>query len=211
MTMIYPSVYNLRARANATFRLTRDFSQVAAIYNMLLSTIRMTARRVAGGYDVYSWIWVYDPVSGYATAVAPETDMAALGAGSLVYDCVLETVGGVVPLFSGYLTLVPGVTSPQSGMLGTAIAGDTVTVDGETTSSSGVVGISITDVLTACNNAVVAAASVTASGLAAQIAALSSSERNTLFQALAAAAPDATFAATGVASVTPSGFFVRAG
>lgn len=149
------TTFNLRASNNATFRLTRDLSQWATIYNLSAATIRMQARTSPFAPDPPAYQWVtgaasggiiaFSASNGLCVVMAPLADMANLPS-QLFYDCRLEFSGGsTVVLFSGRLTVSPGLThmAGDSSAVG-VVVGDTVTVDGETPSSPTALAATVT-------------------------------------------------------------------
>lgn len=138
------SAVNLRAANNATFRLSRDLSQIAAAYPVSSGVIRMQARlSPRDPTPVYEWssanvaggVVAFNAATNQAVFAAPECDMAAMS-GALAYDARLEFPGGeCVPLFWGRIIWTPGVTriaTDASSETGVSCALDTVTVDGVT-------------------------------------------------------------------------------
>lgn len=137
--------YNLRASSNVTFRLTRDLSQWATYYALATSTIRMQARTSPYAPDPPAYQWVtgataggritLDPATNLIVISAPESDMEALGQSpQYSCDCRLELPDGTSNiLFSGQLYFSAGVTRTASdgGATGAPGASDTVSVDGE--------------------------------------------------------------------------------
>src|SRR5271166_1279180 len=97
------TIFNLRAATNATFRWTRDLSQIAAAYPVASCVIRMQARVTPWDADppAYQWatgaasggVVTFDPTTNLCVFAAPESDMAAMTE-NLVYDCRLELPGG---------------------------------------------------------------------------------------------------------------------
>jgi len=158
------TTYNLRARTNCTFRLTRDLSQVASVYNVPAAIIRMQARvTAASGSVVYGWASdgseqggvSFDAATGLCVFSAPQADMATMQP-SLVYDARLELPGGVrVPLFVGRMSFTAGVTrtTADTSAAGAGLTGDTVTVDGEASSLPGTVPVSLTAAIAAAQAA----------------------------------------------------------
>jgi len=186
------TIFNLRASSNATFHWTRDFSQVAAAYAVASGVIRMQARTTPGAADPPAYQWVsgatsggvitFDPITNLCVFAAPESDMAAM-TGGLAYDCRLELPGGeCLPLFSGRIVWMPGVTriaSDATAQTGVSGLGDTVSVDGESSTSPVPLPLSLSAAVTAAASAVASAASLTsdipgavAAALAPAIAAL---------------------------------------
>jgi hypothetical protein len=180
------TIYNLRGANNAAFHWTRDFSQLAAVYNLAGATIRMQARTspYAPGPPAYEWNSTnvvggqvdYSDLTNLCVFSAPESDMARIPA-HLVYDCRLELPGGAVaPIFAGRMIFAPGVTrlsadaTLETGVFG---LGDTVTVDGEVSTSPTPIPLSLSAALSAAQasaaSAAAAAASITPSGIAAII------------------------------------------
>ena len=154
------AIYNLRARNNCTFRLTLDFSTLAAAGADLTKPIKMQIKR--SPFDAsaaYTWetgatsggAITIDPVSHLGVLTAPEADMAALS-GGYVYDVILEQTAGVIPAFSGRLTFAAGITAPDAGMSAFGATGiaDTVTIDGVRCGTVAVVPVSLTAILAAC-------------------------------------------------------------
>lgn len=198
------TTYNILAATNATFRWTRDLSQLAAVYNIQASIIRMQARLMATTADppVYEWVSsnssggtiTFDPVTGLCVFAAPQSAMAAMPA-RLVHDCRLELANGaIVPVFSGRLTFNQGVTRTSSDSTHAGVTGllDTVVVDNESSSTPAVVPVS------------------TAAAVMAAIPSLPQAQRAALAQALLSALPAADVSAAGVASVNSSGYLVIA-
>ena len=184
------TMYNLRASNNVTFRWTRDFTQIAAVYDVASSVIRMQARTSPYAPDPPSYEWNSENTTGGQIAFnattnlcvfsAPESDMARMPA-QLVYDCRLELPGGAaVPICAGRMVLSPGVTrlandaTTETGVVDLA---DTVGVEGEVLTSPTPIPLSLSAVLSACQASAAAAAasaaSVTPPGLASVIAAMS--------------------------------------
>ena len=202
------TVYNLRASNNATFRWTRDLSAIAEVYNLATATIRMQARKTATTADPPALEWVtggsssvvsVDPVTNFAVFAASEAVISALS-GSMVYDCRLELPGGEsLVLFGGRLVLAAGVTrkstdaTTQTGLTG---IGDTVTVDGETSSSPVPLPLSLAAAL----------AAVSPANLVAALLALPPAQLASLAQAILAALP--AYSGTGAAPVPTGQVFV---
>jgi hypothetical protein len=141
------SAVNLRAANNATFRFSRDLSQIAAAYPVSSGVIRMQARLSPSAPElIYEWssdnvsggVVAFNPATNLAVFAAPECDMAAMQ-GTLAYDARLELPGGeCVPLFYGRIIWTPGVTriaADGSNEAGVSCAIDTVTIDGVTTAA----------------------------------------------------------------------------
>jgi hypothetical protein len=194
------TTYDLRASNNSTFRWTRDLSQWAAVYNVGAATIRMQARAAPLASSPVVYEWSSDGSNGGAIAwnitpntalfLAPLADMQGMST-PLYFDCRLEFENGTaVVMFSGRIVWTQGVTrlAADSAAAGTSGIGDTVSVNGEASSSPVPLPLSLAAAVTAAQAAQAAAAasaaSITASGLAAQIAALPQSERAELMQAL---------------------------
>ena len=162
------TIYNLRASNNATFRLTRDLSAFAAVYNLAAATIRMQARPSPYAPDPPAYQWVTGATTGGQIAFnattnlcvfsAPESDMAALS-GDIVYDCRLEFAGGEsIIVFGGLLRVSEGITRMPADLVDTGISGigDTVTVDGECGTSPVPLPLSLSAAIAACQSAVAA-------------------------------------------------------
>ena len=202
------TVYNLRASNNATFRWTRDLSAIAEVYNLATATIRMQARKTATTADPPALEWVtggsssvvsVDPVTNFAVFAASEAVISALS-GSMVYDCRLELPGGEsLVLFGGRLVLAAGVTrkstdaTTQTGLTG---IGDTVTVDGETSSSPVPLPLSLAAAL----------AAVSPANILAALLALPPTQLASFAQAILAALP--AYSGTGAAPVPTGQVFV---
>lgn len=226
------TIYNLRASNNSTFRWTRDLSQWAAVYDVNSATIRMQARFSPFGSSPVVYEWSSDALPGggeipfdagtnLCLFLAPLADMLRMSK-PLYYDCRLEfETGTAVVMFSGRILWTPGLTRADSdgAAFGTSGIGDTVSVDGETSASPVPLPLSLAAAVASAQAAAAAAASsaasITASGLAAQIAALPKSERAVLFQALIGSAEVYSGSGpapvpTGEAFINDSGFVVIA-
>jgi hypothetical protein len=173
------TTFNLRAATNATFRWTRDFSQIAAAYAVASGVIRMQARTTPGAADPPAYQWVtgassggvitFDPITNLCVFAAPQPDMVAM-TDNLVYDCRLELPGGgCVPLFSGQIRWMRGVTrmpSDATTQTGVSVIGDTVSVAGETAASPVSLPLSLSAALTAAQASAAAAAGAAATAQA---------------------------------------------
>ena len=139
------SALNLRAANNATFRFSRDLTQIASAYPVATGVIRMQARSSPLDPDViYEWssanvsggVVTFNATTNLAVFAAPECDMAAMS-GTVAYDARLELPGGeCVPLFYGRIIWTPGVTrmaKDASNEAGVSVALDTVSIDGAPT------------------------------------------------------------------------------
>jgi hypothetical protein len=160
------TIFNLRAATNASFRWTRDLSQIAAAYPVASGVIRMQARITPGAADppTYQWVTaassggvvIFDPATNLCVFAAPVSDMAAM-TDNLAYDCRLELPGGnCVSLFSGRIRWTPGVTrmpSDATAQAGVSGIGDTVSVDGEAATSPIPLPLSLSAALTAAEMA----------------------------------------------------------
>lgn len=210
------TTYNLRASNNSTFRWTRDLSQWAAVYNIDAATIRMQGRLSALPSAPVAYEWnsansnggqvAFNSTTNLAVFAAPLADMLSMSK-ALYYDCRLEITGdAAVILFSGHILWTPGLTraSTDGGAVGTSGIGDTVSVDGEISAAPVPLPLSLTAAIAATQ---AAAASVTASGLAAQIAALPKVERAALFQSLIASAD--VYSGSGPAPVPTGEAFIN--
>ncbi|WP_296709794.1 hypothetical protein [Rhodoblastus sp.] len=210
------TTYNLRASNNSTFRWTRDLSQWAAVYNVDAATIRMQARAspLASSPVVYEWCSnnstggqiAFNIEPNICTFLAPLSDMLRMSK-PLYYDCRLEFENGAaVVVFAGRISWTAGLTraSADGAAIGTSGIGDTVRVDGETSSQPVTLPLSLTAAVAAAQ---AAAASVTASSLAAQIAALPIAEREALFQSLIASAK--VYSGSGPAPVPTGEAFIN--
>jgi hypothetical protein len=137
------AIFNLRASSNATFRWTRNLTQWAALYDLASGRIRMQARVLPYAADPPAFEWVTGAGSGglatFSAATnlivftAPLSAMAQLS-GVYYHDCRLEmSDGSTIVLFSGRLTISPGITRAAGDLSSTGTQiGDSVTVDGET-------------------------------------------------------------------------------
>ncbi len=183
-------ILNLRASNNATFRLTRDFSNVAETYNIPSSVIRLQARTTPFAPDppAYQWLTAatsggsitFDPTTNLCVISAPEPDMARLPL-NLVYDCRLElSDGAIIPLFAGRLIFSPGVTrtGSESDALVTGALADTVTIDGEPAAAPTPLPLSLSAALINAQNA------ATTAQAAAEQASASASSTSSLITAL---------------------------
>jgi hypothetical protein len=227
------TIFNLRASNNSTFRWTRDLSQWATVYNIDAATIRMQARLspMASSPVVYEWSSNAAPGSGsipfdagtnLCVFLAPLSDMGRMSK-PLYYDCRLEfEIGTAVVMFSGRILWTPGLTRADSdgAAIGTSGIGDTVSVDGESSGAPVPLPLSLTGAVAAAAASASAAAtlvaSISASTLAAQIAALPKPERAALFQALIGSAEIYSGSGpapvpTGEAFINDSNFVVVAG
>jgi hypothetical protein len=189
--------FNLRASTNVTFHFTRDFSNLAGVYDIAAATIRMQARLSPFAPDppIYEWSSVnanggrvsFDSITGLGVFSAPEADMAQMPP-HLVYDCRLElTNGAIVPLFSGRLAFTQGVTRTGSDSTSTGVSGlaDTVTVDGEGANAPTPLPLSLSAVLIdAQGSATAARESAAAASLAATQATSSAAVSSSMISAL---------------------------
>ncbi len=211
------TTYILRASNNATFRWTRDLTEMAAVYNIAAATIRMQARVEAGAPDPPAYSWqstntaggqiAFNAVTNLCVFEAPLADMARMQ-GEYVYDCRLEFSGGdAIVIFGGRIRFSGGVsrTSGDTAAVGVSGIGDTVSVDGESGTLPVPLPLSLSSVLVACQNAAssasasAAAASSTASAtpaeLTTQIASQPAPALVALAEALIAALPPSSLAA----------------
>lgn len=203
-------IYNLRAATNVTFRLTRDFSDLAQVYDLVSSTIRMQARVTALANDppIYEWcstnvsggVASFDTATGLCVFSAPASDMSRMPA-RLVYDCRLElSNGAITPLFSGRMEFTQGVTRCTNDAAAIGLSsGDTVFAEGETLRSA--LPVALTAAVAAAHAAEVAASQ--SATTASQSATGASQSATSASQSATAAAQSAQVAASGAASLTP--------
>jgi len=224
------TIFNLRAATNATFRWTRDLSNLAKVYDIASSTIRMQARLTALADDppIYEWcshnasggLASFDPATGLCVFSAPAADMARMPAG-LIYDCLLELIGGaIVPLFSGRMAFTRGVTRSalDASETGGSRIDDTVVVDGEvfggpsaspaTTMASHFAADAAAQAMAAAQSATAASDSATAasqSAIASSQSATAAGQSATLAAQSATAASDSAAVAIASAQVASAG------
>jgi hypothetical protein len=201
------TIFNLRA---ASFHWTRDFSQVASAYAVASGVIRMQARTTPTAADPPAYQWVsgaisggvvtFYPITNLCVFAAPESDMAAM-TGGLAYDCRLELPGGeCLPLFSGRIVWTPGVTrtaSDATAQIGVTGLGDTVSVDGESSTSPVPLPLSLSAAIAAAQaSATASAGSASAARSSAAGAASSAAALATIMSSTALGAALATWFAT---------------
>lgn len=139
--------YTLRAANNCSFQWTRDFSAVAAVYDLSTATVRMDFRRSPNdrGQAIYAFsstntadgVFTFDSSTGLGVFTAPEIDMSFMS-GTMYFDSRLELASGeIVPLFEGKVIWRQGITRDPASSSSAATSGSVSGGSGALSGSTG--------------------------------------------------------------------------